>query len=207
MSYPTFWTTKKLSKLKSLYDSGLSMREVGLRFDKSVRSIASVMKRKNITRRLTSQTRYTQFIHSPLSFMPKTSLNNNEMCLKIAGLMLYWAEGAKKNKNGQVNFTNADPNMIKFFTKFLRDIYQVNESKLRCHLYCFDDQSLKNEINFWSELTQIPPNQFIKPYIATNKNPSHDKISHGVCHIVYSDKRLFDLILLEIYKLIDTLNC
>lgn len=206
MSYPTFWTTKKLSKLKSLYGSGLSMREVGRHFDKSVWAINSIMKRAKLDRRPTGQTRKTQFLRSPLSYTLKSNLTQNEQFLKIAGLMLYWAEGAKKNKNGQVNFTNADPSMIKFFMKFLRNTYQVNESKLRCHLYCFDDQDLKNEINFWSELTQIPPNQFIKPYIATNKNPSHDKISHGVCHIVYSDKRLFDLILLEIYELIDTLN-
>lgn len=201
MPFPVFWTPKKLTKLRQLYQSGLSMREVGGHFGKSVWAINNAMKRHHIPRRLASITRNHQFINSPLSFSPKTTLTSSEKQLKIAGLMLYWGEGAKKNHNGQINIANADPKMILLFLKFLRLIYCVNESKLRCHLYCFSDQCITEELNYWSDLTNIPTSQFIQPYIATNHHPTHAKIPHGVCHIVYSDKRLFQLILLEIERL------
>jgi hypothetical protein len=196
-----YWTQEKLVQLKTLYDSGLSMREVGEYFGKSVHAISSKMRRKNIPRRPASITRITQFNKSPLSYCEKSNLTKQEQQLKIAGLMLYWGEGAKKNKNGQINFTNADPEMIYIFILFLRRIYQIQESKLRCHLYCFNDMDISRTIQYWSKLTKIPTSQFIHPYITTNKNPTHDKISHGVCHIVYSDKRLWELIITDMHKL------
>ncbi|MFH2085569.1 MAG: GcrA family cell cycle regulator [bacterium] len=207
MPYPKYWTNEKLNQLKLLYDSGLSMKEVGEQIGKSIWAINSVMKRNRLNRRQANQTRTIQFNKSPLSFNPKIKLSLSEKQLKVAGLMLYWGEGAKKNKNGQINLANADPQIISVFIAFLRRIYKIQESKLRCHLYCFDTQNIQEEVNYWSELTQIPQHQFIRPYITTNKNPSHAKISHGVCHIVYSDKRLFNLMLSEIHKLVDNLNC
>lgn len=183
------------------------MREVGEYFGKSVWSINSIMKRNSVSRRLASKTREIQFKKTPLSYEPKIFLTKKEERLKTVGLVLYWGEGAKKNKNGQINFTNSDSVMIKIFVSFLRSIYCINESKLRCHLYCFESQNIQSEINYWANITSIPAKQFIKPYIATNKTPSHAKITHGVCHIVYSDKRLFDLIMADMYTLIDNMNC
>ncbi|MBA3533585.1 MAG: hypothetical protein H0T73_16825, partial [Ardenticatenales bacterium] len=39
--------------------------------------------------------------------------------LHMAGCMLYWAEGTKART--QVNFANSDPNMVRFFMRFLRE--------------------------------------------------------------------------------------
>lgn len=197
MPYPKFWTESELEKLKSLYNSGLSMREVGISYGKSVRAIASAMKRHHIIRRPASVTRTYQFSKSPCSFATKSNLSQKEEQLKVAGLMLYWGEGAK-SQNGQVNFANTDPDLITLFLRFLRKTYIPQESRLRCHLYCFSNQDLSYEIKYWSQLTNIPRHQFIKPYIAKPKEQKHVKITHGVCHIVYSDKRLLAQILQDI---------
>jgi len=48
--------------------------------------------------------------------------------LHRAGCMLYWAEGSKsKNK---VTFTNADPEMVHLFLRFLRECYGVGDERL-----------------------------------------------------------------------------
>ena len=198
MPYPTYWTKARLNQLKDLYHSGYSMREVGIRMGKSTWAIRSVMVRHQIGRRPAATTRTQQFNQSPRSFHPKLTFTQSEHELIIAALMLYWGEGAKKNQNGQVNFANADPVMIQVFLRMLREIYQIRESKLRCQLYCFSSQDIQAEVAYWSNLTHIPPTQFTKPYITTNDTPCHAKIPHGVCHIVYSDKRLFETILSDI---------
>jgi len=111
--------------------------------------------------------------------------------------MLYWAEGNKKNAQG-VDFTNSNPKMISLFAKFLRQIYQVKETRLRCLLYCYPSHNPKKLINFWSKITHIPPSQFIKPYIRQDGGKIRDKMKHGLVHIRYSDKRLLKLIMTEI---------
>lgn len=197
MSYSVFWTREKIQKLKSLYESGLSMREVGEHFGRSVWSINSVMNRKQLVRRPASQTKTTQFQKSPLSFTPKLSLNESEKNLKIAGLMLYWAEGAKKNTK-RVDFANSDPDMIMIFLRFLRKIYQVDESKFRVYLYTYNSLPTNQLLTYWSKLTNIPVSQFSKPYIRTKSELKHDKMQYGLIHIRYSDIRLFRIIMGEI---------
>ncbi len=197
MPYPKFWTSENLSKLKSLYESGLSMREVGEYFGKSVWSINSVMKRNSIQRRQAFLTRNNQFQRSSLSFTPKLNLSQSEEILKVAGLMLYWAEGGKKNISG-VDFANSDPKMIKLFVKFMRQIYHVDESRFRIYLYSYTSLPTKDLITYWSDLTKIPPSQFSKPYIRPKSNLKHDKMQYGLIHIRYSDIRLFNLIMSEI---------
>lgn len=200
MAYPLYWTNEKIEILKDLYESGLSMREVGQNLNKSTRAIVSAMKRHHIKRRHSSVTRKYQFSKSPLSYQVKPNFSTKDILLKTAGLMLYLGEGAK-SPNGQVNFTNSDPATIVLFLHFLRKIYNLQESRLRCRLYCFSNQNTTNEIEYWSKLTQIPISQFNKPYISKPKKQKHVKITHGVCHIVYSDKRLLTQILNDIKTL------
>jgi hypothetical protein len=56
--------------------------------------------------------------------------------LHCAGCMLYWGEGSKA-RNG-VAFTNADPDMLRFFLRFLRESYGVPDDavglRINCHL-------------------------------------------------------------------------
>lgn len=203
MSCTRFWTKEKLTHLKSLYDSGLSMREVGEKTGKSVWAINSVMKRNRLDRRQANQTRTIQFNKSPLSFDPKTKLSLSEKQLKVAGLMLYWGEGGKRNIKG-IDFANSDPKMISLFLTFLRKLYQIDEKRLRVYLYSYHSLPTPQLINYWSNLTQIPPAQFTKPYIRTKSDLKHDKMQHGLIHIRYADLRLFNLIMNEIKQFI---NC
>ena len=155
------------------------------------------MKRNNIPCRTRNETKKIQFLKSPLSFTPKKVLSHEDQILKIAGIMLYWGEGAKKNSHS-VDFANSDPDMIRVFLKFLRNIYQINETRLRVYLYTYNSMPTTKLVTYWSDLTDIPPAQFSKPYIRSKSQLKHDKMQHGLIHIRYADIRLFNLIMNEI---------
>lgn len=163
------------------------------------------MQRYEIPRRKVFETKKLQFYRSPLSFKEKARLTPKEKWLKIAGLMLYWAEGGKRSIH-VVDFVNCDEKMILLFLKFLRTIYSVRESKLRVFLYCYSDQDPAILVDYWSSMTGIPKNQFTKPYVKAAPNSHvHGKMEHGLVHVRYADMRLFSIIMREIGRLTDQL--
>lgn len=87
-------------------------------------------------------------------------LNKNEF--KLAGLMLYWAEGAKSR---YIDITNSDPSLIKFMTDWLRIICRVPEEKFRASLHLHSGQNEKQIKAYWSKITGISISQFGKSYI------------------------------------------
>lgn len=202
MSYTVYWTPEKLNQLKSLYESGLSMREVAEEFDVSLASVNHIMRRSNIARRGANVTNHLRFVKSPTSFKAKIDLTTSEKELKVAGLMLYWGEGGKRNSKG-IDFANSDPKMITIFLIFLRNTYQINEKRLRVYLYSYNSLPTQELITYWSNITQIPTTQFTKPYIRAKSNVKHDKMQHGLIHIRYADLRLFNLVMAEIKQFTD----
>lgn len=193
----TKWTPNKLKRIKKLYNSGLSVKDVAERISSTHGAVNNAMRRHNIPRRTPAQTNKIKFYNSPLSFTPKKNLTAKEKQLKIAGLMLYWAEGFKKDNDYVVDFANSNPKMIRLFCRFLRKIYQVNEEKLSAYIYCYPSHDIKKLTKYWSNLTQIPPGQFTKPYVRSDGGQIRDKMKHGLIHIRYFDKRLISLIIKE----------
>jgi len=52
----------------------------------------------------------------------------SEDAFLAAGVALYAGEGAKTD--GDVRFANSDPAMMKFFCKWLRDVFEIDETRL-----------------------------------------------------------------------------
>ncbi|MDD5738317.1 MAG: hypothetical protein PHY72_00085 [Candidatus Pacebacteria bacterium] len=189
----------ELKQVRDLYlEKGFSAQEVGQFFGRSVSSVYDFMRKYGIERRPIAQTNNFIFERKQLSFNIKKNLSKKEEKLKVAGIMLYWAEGGKEvYRDGQrratsVNFANSDPEMVKIFLRFLREICGISEQRLRVHLYCYTNQDIDYLKKYWQETTNIPLTQFIKPYVRENfsENKKH-KMEHGLVHIVYSDKKLF----------------
>ena len=124
----------------------------------------------------------------------RTLLCEEDEKLKIAGIMLYWAEGAQTGT--VVDFTNSKPEVIQIFLKFLRRICGVGESRLRVYLYHHGNaEEAEASKQFWHHLTGIPLEQFSRPYLAKkNLRRSQRVMPQGLVHIRYSDKRLLQLI-------------
>ncbi len=183
-----------LVTIKSFYyKDGLSSVEIGKKLNVSPWVVIRFMKRNSLLLRTRVQSNANSFNRKPLTFSIKKGLSPSEKELKIAGVLLYWAEGGKPyqhTRNWTVDLANSDPKMIMLFLRFLREICRVDEKKLSVQLYCYADQNIEALKNYWSILTKIPLEKFIKPYVRQDFNPSGRKMVHGLVHIRYCDKKL-----------------
>ena len=183
-------------------DKGMSMREISLSLNISMDAVVYCIRKNNIPRRSPQESNALVFKNKKLSFHEVSTLSHYQQKLKIAGSMLYWAEGYKSGLgNTTVDFANSDPEMITVFTLFLRKIYRVDEKRLRVLLYCYSDQSVSELVRFWSKLTKIPENQFTKPYVREDFRKDGRKMKYGMIHVRYADKKLFLSILDSIEKM------
>jgi len=188
-----------VDQVKNLYFTHqLSSREVGNKFGKTVWQIIRFMEKNNLPRRSKNETRRLQFLRSPLSYSKSDKTSSKQKSLQLAGLMLYWAEGSKTNKN-TVDFANSDKYMAKLFLKMLKGIYNVNSKRIRLYLYCYANQNPATLIQFWSQWLTVPKNQFTKPYIRQDfDEKKSQKMPWGLIHIRYSDTRLLSQIKADI---------
>ncbi len=119
-------------------------------------------------------------------------LTENEF--KLAGLMLYWAEGAKSGHH--VDFTNSDPILIRFMASWLRIVCKVPEDKFRASLHLHSGQNEKQIKAYWSRITNIPIRQFRKSYIKKEGSGYRkNKLYKGTIKIRVCDSNLLYKIL------------
>jgi AcrR family transcriptional regulator len=105
-----------------------------------------------------------------------------------AGIALYAGEGAKGD--GFVMFANSDPTMVRFFCRWLRQFFTIDEARLRVRVYLHEGLDLEAAENHWSCLTGIPRGQFIKPYRApADATMRRNKHEFGCAYISYSCSR------------------
>ena len=185
-----------IDKVKNLYwNKKYNLKEVSESLGVSFWSLYNFMRKNNIRRRKRSEANYVGNKHK-LHFEVKDELTEKDRELKIAGIMLYWAEGFKNLKSNMLDFVNSDSDMIKLFLKFLRQICGVKEKRLRLYLYSYSYQEIDKLKDYWSRVTGISQSQFLKPYVREgNPNLSGRKLPYGVVHIRYCDKRLLELVL------------
>ena len=187
--------SKKLVK-KFYYKEKLSTIEIGKKLKITPSVVVKFMERMNLSRRTFLEANFNAFARKKLSFFIKNNLTVKEQKLKIAGIMLYWAEGGKSlGKYSAVDLANSDPDMLKIFLKFLRKICRVDEKKLRVQLYCYANQDIERLKDFWYKVTNISKKQFIKPYVRQDfKIEQKDRMKNGLIHVRYNDKKLLYLI-------------
>lgn len=106
----------------------------------------------------------------------------------LAGVVLYAGEGFKTDQD--VGMANTDPAVHAFFLAWLRQFFDIDESRLRMRMYLHEGLDLEAAEVFWSRLTGIPRKQFIKPYRA-RPDPSIRRSKHprGCPSITYSCAR------------------
>lgn len=117
--------------------------------------------------------------------------------IRLIGLMLYAGEGAKTGRT--VDFINTNPLLVNAFLIYLKRCCQIDENRLKFYLYCFEDQSVLDLINFWCSYLKVKPEQFTKPYIRATRKNQKRIAKYGVIHIRYSDKKL-------LIKILDDIN-
>ncbi len=77
----------------------------------------------------------------------------------LAFSMLYLGEGMKKKETA---LGNSDPLIVKFFVKCLKNIFNVDESKIACELHLRSDQDDIEMKKYWAHELSLPLGQFKK---------------------------------------------
>ncbi len=119
--------TKK--RLESLYNSGLSIKDISEKENLSYSLVRYRMSKYKILRRSWSDATYVKRNPDGDPFKIRGKLNRKDIELKNLGLGIYWGEGDKSPNNTSVRLGNTDPFLLKKFREFLREIYYVKEKK------------------------------------------------------------------------------
>lgn len=89
-------------------------------------------------------------------------LRNYELLL--LGAALYWAEGYKRHAGRRptayLSFSNSDPDMIKLFMRFVREILKVPEEKVKPSIHIYPGIDKTEAIVYWSNVINIPNKSF-----------------------------------------------
>lgn len=122
---------------------------LGSLYDKQLRG-AKVNQRKSLERRERVRLLAIQEI-------PKLTTD----MLKIAGAMLYWAEGDKGNGT---QLANSDPACVVFYVRWLHKVFNIPPGQLTISMHLHRGQSEYKERGFWSKITGIPVANFRKTF-------------------------------------------
>jgi hypothetical protein len=118
------------------------------------------------------------------------SLKLSKTDYKVFSALLYWCEGSKDR--GAVCFMNSDPSLIKTFLLFLRQGFQIDESKFRVCLHLHKYHQSKQEIKYWSRIAGIASKQFLKIYQKENTGKRQKENYHGCASVRYHDVKVLD---------------
>ncbi len=123
--------------------------------------------------------------------------------LFLAGVFLYWGEGAKKH--GLVSISNTDPRVVRFALYWMTELLKIPKEKIKINLHLYKDMSIEETISFWSAILDIPKDQFRKPYIKkTNREGlTYKSYGHGTCRLYAGSVQLSEKIAMSIKAISD----
>ncbi len=123
----------------------------------------------------------------------------------LAGLFLYWGEGAKF-KEANLSISNTNPAILKFFVDWVIRSLLFPKSKLKIYLHLYQDMKISEEIEFWSSTLDISKIQFNKPYIKKSRKSEikhKGGFGHGTCNISLGNARLTEKVLMGLKTIED----
>ncbi|MDF6042918.1 hypothetical protein LRD69_12265 [Streptomyces sp. JH14] len=113
--------------------------------------------------------------------------------LFLAGVTLYWAEGAKDktySRRESLQFINSDPNVIKLYLRWL-DLLEVARDRMHMRVSIHESADIPGAERFWAELAGIPTSALKKTTLkkhnpkTTRKNTTE---RYRGCLIIYVTK-------------------
>ncbi len=87
--------------------------------------------------------------------------------LFLAGVALYWAEGAKDKAHGRrrrenLQFVNSDPNVIRLYLRWLESL-GVERGRMRFRVSIHESANVVAAEAFWAELVEADASEFQRP--------------------------------------------
>ena len=108
--------------------------------------------------------------------------------------MLYWAEGSKKRNS--VCFSNADPQMVLMFRRFLTDSLGVAREQfcLRVNAYTNNGLTIDEIEMFWLEHLKLPRSVLRKPTVnhmpTSSSGLAKNRLRYGVCSLAVHETKV-----------------
>jgi transposase-like protein len=134
------------------------------------------------------------FVQEKDSLLPMS-----ERELYIAGLCLYWGEGGK-TAEAQLTLSNTDPEMLRFFIKWLMEGLGVKRDQIKARLHIYSDMIEGSELNYWSKALGLRKSQFNKTYIKknTSKRITYKSRGHGTCNLIVYGRDYYEKVMMGI---------
>jgi transcriptional regulator with XRE-family HTH domain len=108
--------------------------------------------------------------------------------LHVAGCMLYWAEGSKMRNSLQ--FCNSDPEMIRFFVRFLRAYFPLSDEQIRVTCYLYPDHAWQQRQveQYWLDVLGLGRSSLCRSVVNRISRSSQGKrirtLPNGMCRVV-----------------------
>jgi transposase-like protein len=112
-----------------------------------------------------------------------------------AGVMLYWGEGDKANKNA-VRLSNSDPEVVRFFLGFLRTYFGLEDSRVRVTCNLFADHVIRQPQieRYWLDVLNLPETALrastVNVYSKYSQKKRQNKLPYGTCRLAVHDTRI-----------------
>lgn len=103
------------------------------------------------------------------------SLTDKEKIIFLTAL--YWGEGSK----GDFGLSNSDPDLIKVFVRGLKELFNINNNRLRVSIRIYKDLDKNKCLKFWSNIIGIPIEKFVSVNVLEGKK--NGKLIYGMCRV------------------------
>jgi len=111
--------------------------------------------------------------------------------------MLYWAEGSKDRN--RVEFTNSDPEMVRFFVRFLKTYLNVGDDiRITCNLFADHLDRQRHIEQFWLDIAGLPARSLrrstVNVYSKYSKKKRQNRLPYGTCRVTVMRTRVVQAI-------------
>ncbi len=158
--------------------SSMARERLDNRYTFGQQNSQETLRKRRIARELTATTEASAYL-SKLGSTAKLSL--------LLCSLIYWCEG---NKTGGVKFTNSDPQLIASFLALLRKSFPLDEKRLQVCVHLHDYHNKEKQLRFWSNITNIPLSQFMRPYLKPSNHKYAREGYHGCACVSYGSNAI-----------------
>ena len=176
----------KVLKIKNLRSLGYSLPEISrelevpkttvFRYIKDVQILPEFIKLWEAKR---AGSRYRKILKEKQAFLDgrKVVKNLSSKEKMLFACALYWGEGSKKD----FGLSNTDPELIKSFINILRNVFNIQNDRLRISIRIYEDLDRDRCLNFWSRIVDIEKEKFINVDVLHGKKKG--KLEYGMCRV------------------------
>ncbi len=109
--------------------------------------------------------------------------------IRLIGAALYWAEGTKRfgpKNSPRVSFSNADPRMVRVFLRYVREVLQIPDKRLKPGIGLHPGLDADQARDFWAQVTSLPRTDFwisVSTSSASKRKRHLHRLPHGTLQL------------------------